>query len=52
MTIWCFFFNKTFEVNFLKFKRPNLKKNLIRQKSVPLLFCELYHLSTLQMKTK
>lgn len=30
LKIWYFLLNSTFEFNFLKFKKPNLQKNLIR----------------------
>lgn len=50
--IWFFLSIKKFNVNFLISKSTNLKKNFIRQHIVQLLFCELYRLSTLQMKIK
>lgn len=50
--IWFFFLEKNFKVIFLISKTINRKKNFIRQHYVLLLFCELYRLSTLQMKIK
>lgn len=50
--IWCFLLDNAFKGNFLKSKSANRKKNFIRQHCVLLLFCELYHLSTIQMKIK
>jgi len=50
--IWCFLPEKVFKSNLLISKSANRKKNFIRQHNVLLLFCELYRLSTLQMKSK
>ncbi len=50
--IWCFLLEVVFKGNFLKSKSANRKKNFIRQHNVLLLFCEIYRLSTLQMKSK
>lgn len=52
MDIWCFFFKRTFEFNFLKSKRPNLKKNLIRQYILLLLKINFCCFIRLQMKLK
>lgn len=49
---WFFILEKNFKGILLISKNMNLKKNFIRQHYVLLLFCELYHLSTLQMKIK